>query len=525
MAVGSVTERGARLWYRSGRSGRLWLWLAPEGEASERPWPIAAPFDAARDGTGAVTFPDDFAAAPLLEPGRRHRFRITRSEGAGEAAAGGGSVGEGCFETAPRAADRRSQHCFAVMSCHQPFGAAGAITPRAGAMLERLEPALDARGAKYSVLLGDQMYADSPAAFSLFSPGGPLARHARRPLPAAALRAAYQRRYRQFWHTAMGSCLAQRPSYVALDDHEIADNWGSRPEHLGDSWRRVRAAALDAAFDYQLARNLPEARRRGPYFHSFRWGRTATFVADIRSERWAERDRGRILSEEQLAALAAFLEQHDDCGALFVALPVPIVFLPGWFMRVALAWPGEHPAARDRWTWPGWQGQVDRVLELLLRQRRRRPRQQLVLLSGDIHESLVAALHPPGGMPIYQLVSSPVTNTSRGLLPWLAHQASRTIRSIACNGARLPVTLLTGTPGAGENPHADLNVGLVTVDADAEEARLRFEILAPVAGEPGLQAVYDSGPLGHGPPQLGSPAAEGSAAPALPRSSSSATLR
>jgi hypothetical protein len=70
---------------------------------------------------------------------------------------------------------------------------------------------------------------------------------------------------------------------------------------------------------------------------------------------------GAIMSDAQLGALAAFLEQHQDCGALFVAFSVPLLFLPDWFTSVGVALTGSHPGALDRWSFKGWRGYRDRV--------------------------------------------------------------------------------------------------------------------------------------------------------------------
>lgn len=491
MGVGSVTECSARIWFRSERPGNLQLelWAESEREA-ERSWPVPVRWERARDGTGAFTYPDDFEGGTALSPESRYRFRITRGEGRGEPALLGG----GRFETAPRRGSQRSIFSFALMSCNQPFLPDGTVAPRAAALLTRLEPALQRHRVKYSLLMGDQIYADGPTEASLFAPGGPLQDHPSVVLPPEQIRAAYQRRYRQFWNTPLALSWAERPSYVCLDDHDVFDNWGSALEHASEPWRQVSAAALDVAFDYQLLRNLPEQRRRGPYHHTFRWGPTATFVADIRSERRAGGPSPTLMPAAQLAALESFLEQNDDCGVLFIVFSVPLAFLPSWFLQAGVAITGSD-AGMDAWAWQGWKRDRDRVLELLVSQRQRRPTQQLVLLSGDIHESLAVALEVmPGALPLYQFVSSPVTNTERDLLQWLAHRGSEWTGAVEFGRSRLPVALLSGVPPADANPSAELNVGIVDVDASRDAANVRYRVLSPSAGGD-LEVVFDSGTL------------------------------
>ena len=82
------------------------------------------------------------------------------------------------------------------MSCHQAFRGDGSVHPDAARMLATLEPALEARGVKYALFIGDQIYADAPRASSL------LRADRERPLldtSAGEIPARYQARYRQFW--------------------------------------------------------------------------------------------------------------------------------------------------------------------------------------------------------------------------------------------------------------------------------------------------------------------------------------
>jgi phosphodiesterase/alkaline phosphatase D-like protein len=92
----------------------------------------------------------------------------------------------------PRA---RASFAFAFMSCHQPFCRDGSVHPDAARMLAALEPALEARGVKYALFIGDQIYADAPRASSL------LRANRERPLRDTSvdeIRARYQARYRHF---------------------------------------------------------------------------------------------------------------------------------------------------------------------------------------------------------------------------------------------------------------------------------------------------------------------------------------
>jgi phosphodiesterase/alkaline phosphatase D-like protein len=212
VAVGAVSDRRSRLWLRTDASGpfTVEVWTH-EGEG--RAAAVAYRRTPEADGTMAFTLPDDTPAIRPLTPATIYSFRImvTRT---------GEPVGEGRFETAPPEGARGS-FTFAFMSCHQPFCRDGSMHLEAARMLATLEPALEGRGVKYVLCIGDQIYADGPRASSL------LRTDRERPLLEASVNticARYQARYRQFWaFPEVRRLQARWPTWYIWDDHEIVN--------------------------------------------------------------------------------------------------------------------------------------------------------------------------------------------------------------------------------------------------------------------------------------------------------------
>jgi alkaline phosphatase D len=282
------------------------------------------------DGTMAFSVPDDVPAIGPLAPATKHGFRITVSET-------GELVGEGCFETAPAEGTRGGSFAFAFMSCHQPFRHDGSVHPDSARMLAALEPALEARGVKYVLMIGDQIYADAPQGRRL------LRADSERPLlgmSVEAIRTRYQARYRLFWaFPEIRRLQARWPTWCMWDDHEIADDWGARRVHRRPAWQRVFEGARRAFMDYQAARTMVPPTSSSPppssLHQSFAWGATATFLMDLCSQRTFEgRRRARVYGDDQLAALRAFLNEHRSCPVVFVVLTVPLIYLPDWVVRL-----------------------------------------------------------------------------------------------------------------------------------------------------------------------------------------------
>ena len=479
VAVGAVGERRARLWLRSASAGPFVLELrAGDGpplvaEVADR----RAPED---DGTMAFNVPEEVALPPL-SPATPYSFRV-------RVARTGQCVGEGRFETAPPDASD-APFAFAFMSCHQPFGPDGAVREESALMLSALGDALEARGVKYALLIGDQMYSDAPA------PGGLLSEDDRRPLvelSLAEIRARFQGRYRRFWSLPEIQRLqAHRPTWCIWDDHEIVNDWGARRAHARPEWRRVFEGARLAFVDYQASRAAPRGPTPPDSFHqSFVWGRTATFVMDLISERAFDGREARVYGDAQLAALKRFLREHRARAAVFVALTVPPVYLPDWLVAAGERVPLAGASFAARWNAARNRRALDRLFDVLREHLRAAPGQRLALLSGDVHQAAALRLAWPTGERCLQLVSSPFTHLDTNWKARVARRLAFRMRGARHGAERLRVERLDGAGPAQQNPFDGLNAGVVHVAG----AAVRFELLTYDEARPGAaRTAYDSG--------------------------------
>jgi alkaline phosphatase D len=479
VAVGAVGERRARLWLRAEDSGPFALELRPHGGA-----PLVAEVRDRRthgdDGTMAFDVPDDVGLPPL-SPATRYSFRVVVA-GTGEL------VGEGRFETAPPEG-AGEPYAFAFMSCHQPFGPDGSVRDESARMLAALEPALEERGVRYALLIGDQIYADVPEGRRLLSPEQerPLVR-----LSLEEIRARYQGRYRRFWaFPEMRRLQARRPTWCIWDDHEIVDDWGARRAHTKPEWRRVFEGARRAYVDYQASR----ASSFGPspprsFHHSFVWGQAATFVMDLISERVFVGREACVYGDDQLEALKAFLREHRERPVVFVVLTVPPVYLPEWMVALGERVPFAKASFAARWNAARNRSALDRLLDALREHLRQAPAQKLALLSGDVHQSAALSLGWPSGGRFYQFVSSPFTHLDGNWKAAIARRLAFIMRAVRHGVGRLEVERLAGVGPARQNPFDGLNVGVVHVAGGA----LRFELLTYDEQRPGAaRSAFDSG--------------------------------
>jgi phosphodiesterase/alkaline phosphatase D-like protein len=493
VAVGSADDRSVRIWVRAPNlgAGRLVFLLQPpdglkvQGIVARRPDPQA-------DHTLVFTYPDDFPSVPDLRPSTRYQFRVETSAG--------DLIGEGGFDTPPTGLeDTPDRFCFAFGSCHQPFDKDGQPGEEALTMLAAAEKALAAHGAKFLLMLGDQVYADEPAVYSVHGAvhNDDRLQSALQSASAEEIRARYQQQYRRSWAVPGYMRLqSQRATYCTPDDHEIVDNWGSAPEHAAPSWQRVATGALQACFDYQGARSWPGGSSRpASLARWFGHGTIAVFLMDVRSERQAVPGQERVISEAQIEALEAFLKANRHRHALFIATGVPIVHIPGWLSRVGETLAPRGNDLHDRWSHPPFLPQRDRILATLAQHRQAHPQQQMALLAGDIHAGWAATLRPAGGKPLIQFTSSALTNHDASMAGVVARALVEVTRPLEREVAGLLVAGLEGTPGS-TNPYGGLNLGIVEIEKiDNERSRVRFKLIGQDRKDPSKpRVVFESAP-------------------------------
>ncbi|MCP3136336.1 alkaline phosphatase D family protein [Pyxidicoccus xibeiensis] len=501
VAVGRVSPRGARLWMRSpgGGTHRLELWLA--AVPSERVTYAVDMGDRAHaDHTFAFAFPDDVPGARPLEPVTRYGFRLSRADGV--------LVGEGRFETLPaRPGQMPRRFCIGVASCHQPFDMNGELHELGVRMLRLARTAWERCDVKLVLWAGDQLYADFPENQSLFDPEyfktvGPPGRESMLECTHDEARAVYHGRYRRNWgHPDWLALQALFPGYPILDDHEVVDNYGSLPEHHTKQWRHVRDAAEAAYRDYQHSR--VQAFRpgdEGPYDYSFEYGAAAGYVLDVRSERRStDGDHARVFAPHQLEHFSTWLNANADAPVLFIMLSVPPFFMPSWLSRVARYVPGSfREDAHDRWMHPQYRTDRCRMLELIKRHQQHHPRQQVVLVCGDVHVGYAARCdwrtQPPTSL--HQFVSSSITHKMSSMDWHLARHIPRTHFAMSdLDGDRARIHLLGGSMARVlQQPVGGLNVGTIEVDLDGDRARLNFKLYGEDEDQPDEpKLLFESG--------------------------------
>ncbi|MAR74436.1 MULTISPECIES: alkaline phosphatase D family protein [unclassified Halomonas] len=177
--------------------------------------------------------------------------------------------------------------------------------------------------ARFSLLVGDQIYADQ---YSRFVPIG-----------RAETFAEFQDRYRQaFGSPQMRHFLRQAPVYMILDDHEIEDNW--HRDRLAAK-RELFNVAIGAYMSYQWS-HCPRSFGRHLHYH-FDCGGYPFFVCDTRTHRTYGREN-RVMDNHllgrpsidpqhpsQLDVLLTWLsDQQARCGAMPKFVVTSTVFAP-----------------------------------------------------------------------------------------------------------------------------------------------------------------------------------------------------
>jgi alkaline phosphatase D len=503
VAVGAVTAGGARVWVRSERPGTLEVTVRADDDSGAivMRGRVESVADAS-DGTLAFDVPGGLGGGPVgpLRPLARYRVEVARADD-------GAPLGDARFETAPAGpGDAPGDFCFAALSCHQPFDDDGRLVPESRRMLRATRRALRERDVKFVLLMGDQIYSDTPARFSLFDDEhfrtvAPPGRRTILECTAAEVRALYQQKHRAFWGVEEAwQLLAEFPCYPMLDDHEVVDNFGSDPRHAGPEWQALREGALDAFYDYQASRVLG-ARPRGAdadNHYSFVYGTCSIFVMDLRSARRSVERGTQIYSPAQFASLERFLAVNAAQKVIALVVTVPIIYLESWVVDAATALVGEGSDVADRWNHAKSVDQRDLLMALLRAHHARHPQQRLVVLGGDIHVGCAFRLDwDAGGPPLWQFTSSAVSNRQSPLAARLAELIpSATSRVELQGGVGGDVALLEGVEGAAHNPYGGLNAGVVHVrDRGEAGAEIEFELLGLADDAEEVRTVFRSGPL------------------------------
>jgi hypothetical protein len=437
----------------------------------------------------------------------KYRYRIIRT-------GDGTNVGEGSFETSPaRDGDTPQKVVIGLWSCHEPFFTdRGTISSEADRMLRVLPRILRENDVKFVLPCGDQMYADSPGAFSLFRN-----RYLLRMIApdkesifqcsASEVRRLYNLRYRMCWSMpAIRDMYANYPCYPMLDDHEIKNSWGNEPEHAGPKYENVKKGALDAYRDYQASRVLPMQsalgmrKPPGSFHFDFSYGNIGVFVMDIRSQRYNLLPRGRqIFSPAQFEDLRLFLQNNGHKKVLLIVSSVPVVFVPGALADVSHSLHIKESTFLDHWSHPSNIRARDQFLSLLHAHQQAHPNQRVALACGDVHIGNAYGIQWEGGNRprLYQFTSSALTaresrmdyrliKVGERLTAWTSVDCPKTPYGGSCSGK------IDHLPG-GKNPFTGPNIGLIEVQRLGDVSNLKFKLIGYHPQEDRPVTYFESG--------------------------------
>lgn len=204
--------------------------------------------------------------------------------------------------------------------------------------------------------------------------------------------------YRETWgHPPTRWVLANVPNLMILDDHEIRDDWGDRPEDgEADSLDTFLAKiAHDVYGEYQ--RQLYEDSVGPPTedFHFHALGEVGLAFFDVRScKGFYQKPIDRVspfLGVSQWRALEDALSPDSEsagvfgsCKALIALVPEPVAYIS----ETPTFWLGHYTIddLLGMFSAPDMMPEVSRLLQLLQVWRDALPGREVLLVCGDVHE-------------------------------------------------------------------------------------------------------------------------------------------
>jgi hypothetical protein len=248
-----------------------------------------------------------------------------------------------------------------------------------------------------------------------------------------AVRRFYWSAYIRLWSQPdLAPVLAEVPSLMMWDDHDIFDGWGSHADRYQQCpvWQTVYAAAREAFAIFQLGAtpgNPPAmcADAGGTTFGwTCRFGDVAVVAPDLRSERTPQ----RVMADAGWAFVDGWSRDLADCSHVFVMSSVPALGPRlSWAERILHLIPGAQSYEddlRDQWQSRAHRSEWQRFLRGCLDLMDTGPR--VTLLSGEIHLATRGRMRCQDDA-IHQLVASGIAHPpphrvyarTLGLLAWL----------------------------------------------------------------------------------------------------------
>ena len=213
--------------------------------------------------------------------------------------------------------------------------------------------------------------------------------------------------------------VAEVPSLMMWDDHDIFDGWGSHGDGLQQSqiWQGVYAAAREGFLLFQLGgtdehppticedRDAPGGPQQ--FGWCCRYGETAIVAPDLRAERTAH----RVMGDGGWTAINRWKRELTDCRRVFVMSSVPALGPRlSWIERTMLMLPRAQryeDDLRDQWQSRAhrreWQAFLQTWLDLMA------AGPDVTLISGEIHLATRGEMHD-GARKLHQLVASGIAH-------------------------------------------------------------------------------------------------------------------
>ena len=294
--------------------------------------------------------------------------------------------------------------------------------------------------APYSLMLlgGDQIYADEVWTKVQVLSSWTQKRHDKK-IEAKSSKALveqlerfYDNLYQTRWNREdMSVALAEIPSVMMWDDHDIFDGWGSFPEKLQNC--DVFKAIYDVAKRYfellqiRSRQNHTLLDRDAPHYaFALKFRGYHILALDNR----AERTRKQVMSTRQWNSVIDYLEHQATSGDLLLMSAVPVVYRDFSFTETVFdATPWEEELTddlKDHWRAKDHQGERARLIMRLLknvelRETRNSGRCRTVILSGDVHIGCLGVINDRRTAKtrrIHQVVSSGIVHPAPSKIQW-----------------------------------------------------------------------------------------------------------
>lgn len=380
--IGGLSHERVNLWARADKTATLHAWLGTRPNGTDAKLVGKTQLKAATGFAGIVTL-------DKLGPAKKYFFALTLDPKVKPAKSAFHS-----FLTFPAPGKAKSFR-FAFGSCFLPY------RPEPGLAFKHLLE--NQRGISFLLMLGDQIYADLDQLNGLGH--------------IAVTPDDYRRVYQHVWSNPHHrTLLAQMPTFMILDDHEVDNDWHFNDRGLTQPdisfinrflrWLKGKPkdeqvlsparmnAALQVNWEHQAIHAPTGLSPRGPLACEFEYGKAAFFVMDTRTQRFINGAERQLLGAKQWNMLEAWLLRVKDTHPVkFVVSSISVLSdMIGDFTN-------------DRWT--GFKEERNRLLFFLAEH----GIEGVHFLVGDLHSahSISANVKGPNRktIPVWEFCSSP----------------------------------------------------------------------------------------------------------------------